>query len=97
MHDNNCNHSDFKGKIVEIIQKVIDANNLSDDLYLIFDSDTKTFFVGRIGACTSTNQQGFEISRLLEPVNGSCFRINDNAVEIVTSILEYQYNVLGIC
>ncbi|MCH5218171.1 MAG: hypothetical protein J1F42_14595 [Lachnospiraceae bacterium] len=90
MNDKKYNHNDFKEKIEVIVQKAIDENNISENLYLIFDIDTKSFSIGRMEAPPTTNQQGFEICRLLEPVNGSSFKINSNAIDIVASILEYH-------
>lgn len=89
MNDKKYNPNDFKEKIEVIVQKAIDENNMSENLYLIFDIDTKSFSIGKMEAHSTANQQGFEICRLVEPVNGSSLRINNNAIEIVVSILEY--------
>ena len=90
MKDKKSNHTSLIEKIEGIVHKAIDENNLSENLYLIFDTDTKTFSIGRMEAHATTNQQGFEICRLVEPFNGASFRINNNAIDIVASILEYH-------
>lgn len=39
---------------------------------------------------TSVIQLGFEICRLVEPVNGFSFKINNNVLDIVAYILEHH-------
>ena len=90
MNDKKYKHNDFKEKIEVIILKAIGENNISENLFLIFDIDTKSFSIGRMEAHTTTNQQGFEICRLVESVNGDSLRINNNAIEIVASMLEFH-------